>query len=95
MRKGSKHYSSYKSQCTAQPAAGGAQPQIPGPPLLPPCVPRHDLHPGNEAPDMVNVVIEIPRGSKVKYELDKDTGLCFVDRILWVLADCCDPGSCG
>ncbi len=32
---------------------------------------------------MVNVVIEIPRGSKVKYELDKDTGLCFVDRILY------------
>jgi inorganic pyrophosphatase len=28
-------------------------------------------------------VIEIPRGSKVKYELDKDTGLCFVDRILY------------
>lgn len=32
---------------------------------------------------MMNVVIEIPRGSKVKYELDKDTGLCFVDRILY------------
>jgi inorganic pyrophosphatase len=32
---------------------------------------------------MMNVVIEIPRGSKVKYELDKDTGLCFVDRILF------------
>jgi inorganic pyrophosphatase len=28
-------------------------------------------------------VIEIPRGSKVKYELDKDTGLCYVDRILY------------
>lgn len=28
-------------------------------------------------------MIEIPRGSKVKYELDKDTGLCFVDRILY------------
>lgn len=32
---------------------------------------------------MMNVVVEIPRGSKVKYELDKDTGLCFVDRILF------------
>jgi inorganic pyrophosphatase len=30
-----------------------------------------------------NTVIEIPRGSKVKYELDKDTGLCYVDRILY------------
>jgi inorganic pyrophosphatase len=32
---------------------------------------------------VVNAVIEIPRGSKVKYELDKDTGLCYVDRILY------------
>jgi inorganic pyrophosphatase len=31
----------------------------------------------------VNAVIEIPRGSKVKYELDKDTGLLYVDRILY------------
>lgn len=31
----------------------------------------------------MNCVIEIPRGSKVKYELDKDTGLCYVDRILY------------
>lgn len=28
-------------------------------------------------------VVEIPRGSKVKYELDKDTGLLKVDRILY------------
>lgn len=28
-------------------------------------------------------MIEIPRGSKVKYELDKDTGLLYVDRILY------------
>ncbi|KAG2484876.1 hypothetical protein HYH03_016360 [Edaphochlamys debaryana] len=45
--------------------------------------PWHDLHPGNDAPNVVACVIEIPRGSKVKYELDKDTGLCFVDRILY------------
>lgn len=32
---------------------------------------------------MINAVIEIPRGSKVKYELDKDTGLLYVDRILY------------
>src|SRR5206468_10593862 len=31
----------------------------------------------------VNVVIEIPKGSKVKYELDKDTGLLSVDRVLY------------
>src|SRR5437667_7874695 len=31
----------------------------------------------------VNVVIEIPKGSKVKYELDKATGLLRVDRVLY------------
>src|SRR5437899_10294942 len=31
----------------------------------------------------VNVVIEIPKGSKVKYELDKATGLLSVDRVLY------------
>ncbi len=41
------------------------------------------LLPGAEAPDVCNGVIEIPRGSKVKYELDKETGLCYVDRILY------------
>jgi inorganic pyrophosphatase len=45
--------------------------------------PWHDLSPGADAPKIVNAVIEIPRGSKVKYELDKDTGLCYVDRILY------------
>ena len=28
-------------------------------------------------------VIEIPRGSKVKYELDKKSGLLYVDRVLY------------
>ena len=46
--------------------------------------PWHDLSPGAEAPEVVNAVIEIPRGSKVKYELDKDTGLCYVDRCAFV-----------
>lgn len=36
--------------------------------------PWHDLSPGEDAPNVVNAVIEIPIGSKVKYELDKDTG---------------------
>ncbi|MBK6920338.1 MAG: inorganic diphosphatase [Deltaproteobacteria bacterium] len=46
--------------------------------------PWHDL-PNNPdtADEIVNVVIEIPRGSKVKYELDKPTGLLRVDRILY------------
>ena len=31
----------------------------------------------------MNSIIEIPRGSKLKYELDKDTGLLKVDRVLY------------
>lgn len=45
--------------------------------------PWHDLSPGENPPDLCNAVIEIPRGSKVKYEMDKDTGLVYVDRILY------------
>lgn len=38
---------------------------------------------GDNAPEILNAVIEIPKGSKVKYELDKDTGMVYVDRILY------------
>ncbi len=41
------------------------------------------IGPGEKAPEIVNVVIEIPMGSNVKYELDKETGVLFVDRILF------------
>lgn len=41
------------------------------------------IGPGSKAPDEVNVVIEIPINSGVKYELDKETGVLFVDRILY------------
>jgi inorganic pyrophosphatase len=43
----------------------------------------HDLSPGDDVPNEINVVIEIPRGSKVKYELDRESGLLYVDRILY------------
>jgi inorganic pyrophosphatase len=43
----------------------------------------HDLTIGDNAPETFNAVIEIPKGSKVKYELDKATGLLKVDRILY------------
>jgi len=39
--------------------------------------------PGNNTPDEVNVIIEIPAHSDpVKYEVDKDTGAMFVDRFM-------------
>lgn len=41
------------------------------------------LTPGRNAPREVNVVIEIPRGSNVKYEIDEETGFVFVDRFLY------------
>ncbi len=43
----------------------------------------HDVTPGKEAPRTFTSVIEIPRGSNVKYELDKETGLLRLDRILY------------
>ena len=37
--------------------------------------PWHDVPIGDDVPDEINIVVEISKGSKVKYELDKDTGL--------------------
>ncbi|KAG5063943.1 hypothetical protein JHK85_005126 [Glycine max] len=45
--------------------------------------PWHDLEIGPEAPQIFNCVVEITKGSKVKYELDKKTGLIKVDRVLY------------
>ena len=41
------------------------------------------LGPGKLAPDLINAIIEIPTGSRVKYEIDHETGLVFVDRVLF------------
>lgn len=43
----------------------------------------HDLPAGKVAPDHFYAVIEIPKGCKSKYELDKDTGLIKLDRVLY------------
>lgn len=43
----------------------------------------HDVPIGADAPDIVVAVIEIPQGGKVKYELDKVTGMVRVDRVLY------------
>jgi inorganic pyrophosphatase len=42
----------------------------------------HDVELGEDIARAFHAVIEIPKGSKVKYELDKATGLLSVDRIL-------------
>jgi inorganic pyrophosphatase len=43
----------------------------------------HDVTPGEHLPAEFTSVIEIPMGSSVKYELDKETGLLKLDRILY------------
>ena len=45
--------------------------------------PRYDVPIGEKAPEEFTALIEIPKGSRVKYELDKETGLLKVDRILY------------
>jgi inorganic pyrophosphatase len=45
--------------------------------------PWHDLSPGEHLPQEFNAVIEIPRGSNIKYEMDKGSGMIRVDRILY------------
>src|SRR5450432_1988678 len=43
----------------------------------------HDVTPGEHLPSAFTTVIEIPMGSSVKYELDKETGMLRLDRILY------------
>ena len=45
--------------------------------------PWHDVELGDHVERYFRAVVEIPKGSKVKYELDKGTGLLRVDRILY------------
>ncbi|KAF0152015.1 MAG: inorganic pyrophosphatase family protein [Ignavibacteria bacterium] len=45
--------------------------------------PWHHVSPGKELPNIVRAVIEIPKGSQAKYELDKKSGLLKLDRVLF------------
>lgn len=45
----------------------------------------HDIDPGTV--DAINVIIEIPKGSKNKYEIDKKTGLISLDRVMHTSQD--------
>jgi inorganic pyrophosphatase len=42
----------------------------------------NSVNSGSHPPDDINVIIEIPKGSNIKYEIDIDSGLLFVDRKL-------------
>lgn len=45
--------------------------------------PWHGVTPGEGAPRVVNAVIEIPQGSRAKYEIDKPSGLLKLDRVIY------------
>ncbi len=42
----------------------------------------HDITPGDNIPNEITVIIEINKGSKNKYELDKASGLLKLDRVM-------------
>jgi inorganic pyrophosphatase len=45
--------------------------------------PWHGVSFGEHAPRVVNAIIEIPQGSRCKYEIDKPTGLLKLDRVIF------------
>jgi inorganic pyrophosphatase len=45
--------------------------------------PWHDIPVGNNPPEIVNAIIEIPKGSKGKFEIHKESGLLMLDRVLF------------
>lgn len=45
--------------------------------------PWHGASTGDKAPQQVNALIEIPQGSRTKYEIDKKTGLLKLDRVIY------------
>ncbi|MDH4058887.1 MAG: inorganic diphosphatase [Cyclobacteriaceae bacterium] len=45
--------------------------------------PWHEVSIGKNPPEYVNGIIEIPRGSRAKYEIDKESGLIKLDRVIY------------
>jgi len=45
--------------------------------------PWHKVNIGEKAPDIVNGIIEIPKNTRAKYELDKESGLLVMDRVIY------------
>ena len=45
--------------------------------------PWHEVSIGENPPELVNGIIEIPKGSRAKYEIDKESGLIKLDRVIY------------
>jgi inorganic pyrophosphatase len=45
--------------------------------------PWHDLPAGKDTPLFVNGIIEIPKNTRAKYELDKESGMLILDRVIY------------
>jgi inorganic pyrophosphatase len=45
--------------------------------------PWHEVAIGENPPELVNAIIEIPKGSRAKYEIDKESGLIKLDRVIY------------
>lgn len=45
--------------------------------------PWHDVQIGDHTPEIVNGIIEIPKNSRAKYELEKESGMLMLDRVLY------------
>jgi inorganic pyrophosphatase len=45
--------------------------------------PWHETSIGKNPPEKVNAIIEIPKGSRAKYEVDKESGLIKLDRVIY------------
>ncbi len=45
--------------------------------------PWHEVSTGRNPPEFINAIVEIPRGSRAKYEIDKESGLIKLDRVIY------------
>lgn len=50
---------------------------------MPTLHPWHEVSTGDNNPIIVNAIIEIPKGSRAKYEIDKKSGLLKLDRVIY------------
>ncbi|MEO0043415.1 MAG: hypothetical protein RL329_2863 [Bacteroidota bacterium] len=45
--------------------------------------PWHQVSVGDKCPEIVTAIVEIPKGGRAKYEIDKESGLIRLDRVLY------------